>query len=108
MEYLNVCSYNCQNVKTSCNTTRELCKKNELILLQEHWLSSDDLNYLSNIDVNFGAFGMSAMDNESNILKGRPYGGTAIMWSKAIAPLCNIKNYDDERILGLTVKIDNI
>jgi len=40
---LRIVSFNCRSVKTSFTTVKELCDKNDLILLQEHWLMPDEI-----------------------------------------------------------------
>lgn len=42
------------------------------------------------------------MDNSAGILKGRPFGGLALMWRKSIQG-CSIVEYDDARMLGIHV-----
>jgi len=58
-----------------------LCEKYDFILLQEHWLSSAELNKLNFIHKDFTPFSVSAMDAKisNGILVGRPFGGTAIL-----------------------------
>ena len=44
------------------------------------------------------------IDDTSNILTGRPYGGVAILIRKLLRPVCEFEFYDDTRIIGLEVK----
>ena len=44
---------------------------------------------LSCVDTDFVAFGSSAVNRQSNLLTGRPYGGTAILCRRALA--ANVK-----------------
>lgn len=74
-----IATFNCRSVKASVNTVKQLCKENDIVLLQEHWLLPDELSYLSLIDPDFVAFGSSAVNVNETILMGRPYGGTAIL-----------------------------
>ena len=52
----------------------------DVIFLQEHWLTPDKLIKLKDFPGYF-AFGSSAMSHavESGVLRGRPYGGVAIL-----------------------------
>jgi exonuclease III len=52
----------------------------------------------------FDGFGVSAMDTESGILSGRPYGGIGLLWRKSISNACTVKRYDDPRLLVMTVE----
>ena len=51
-----------------------------IIMLQEHWLTSENLCKL-NVLPNYTVFGGSAMDKATfnAVLVGRPFGGVAIM-----------------------------
>ncbi|CAK1543595.1 unnamed protein product [Leptosia nina] len=48
----------------------------------ETWLLPHDLQYLNKIDEDFGCTGTSAVDTSAGILRGRPYGGVALLWRK--------------------------
>lgn len=63
----------------------DLCTKYDVLLLQEHWLSPNELDYLNNIHPDFLACGQSAMDISQGIIIGRPYGGTAILYRKSLS-----------------------
>ena len=57
-----------------------------IIMLQEHWLTSDNLFKL-HISANYTVFGGSAMDKATSnaVLVGRPFGGVAIMLRNDLA-----------------------
>ena len=79
---LNVCSFNYKNIKTSITELNDLCTNHDFILLQETWLSRPELPMLSQINNAFTGYGLSSMDEELQILLGRPFGGIAILWKK--------------------------
>jgi exonuclease III len=56
----------------------------DVIMNQEHWLTSENLHKLSDISDNYFMIGSSAMDNclASGPLFGRPFGGTAVLIKK--------------------------
>ena len=58
-----------------------LCEQNDFILLQEHWLTTNDLYKFDSVHKDFTHFSVSAMDSKvsSGILVGRPFGGTSIL-----------------------------
>jgi len=62
-----------------------LCKSHDIVCLQEHWLLPGDLSLLCNIHNDFYGFGYSAVDVSSDMLIGRPYGGTAILYRKNLS-----------------------
>jgi exonuclease III len=51
---------------------------------------------------------VSAMDTDAGIISGRPYGGIAILWRKSLGHLCKINDYNDSRLLGLSINIEGI
>ena len=62
---------------------RELClrHKPDIFLVQEHWLLQSNLYKFNQIFPDFYCYGSSAMDDsiKSGLLRGRPYGGVAIL-----------------------------
>lgn len=81
---ISIISFNCRSIKRSCNSVTDLCEKYDIIALQEHWLIPDDLGYLDKIHPDFSYHGVSAVDMSAGVLKGRPYGGTAILWRTSL------------------------
>ena len=47
------------------------------------------------------------MDSSAGILKGRPYGGLAILWRKNIGKFCKPITYDDDRYMGISITESN-
>ena len=82
---IRICTYNCRSVRNSQNDVYALCNTRDLVLLQEHWLLPHELTYLSSLHPDFYAIGCSAVNVTDNVLKGRPYGGTAILYNKKLA-----------------------
>ena len=101
---LRIMSYNCYGLKSSLVNLYELCEQFDIIFLQETLLFKHELPVLSNIHPEFEGMGISAIDDTSNILTGRPYGGVAILIRKLLRPVCEFKFYDDTRMIGLEVK----
>ena len=104
MNNIRVTSFNCKNYKTSVNEIYELCDNCDILVLQETWLLEVDLSLLSNIHTQFYAKGISSVNVESGILKGRPHGGIAILWKKCFANRCKIIDFQDDKLLGLEVQ----
>ncbi len=80
----------------------QLCDKYDIILLQELWLSNEDMPLLKTIHPEFDGLGISSMNSEIGIVSGRPYGGIGILWKKSISEACTIQRYDS-RLLGLNI-----
>ncbi|KAJ2938095.1 hypothetical protein O0L34_g17654 [Tuta absoluta] len=94
-------SFNCRSIKRSVDNIRSMCKIHQIIALQETWLFSHDLSFLNSIDDKFGAYGVSAMDTSAGIIKGRPYGGVAILWDKSVFTEVELIPCDNSRILAV-------
>ena len=77
-----------------------------MVFLQETWLTEQELHILSSIDDRFYAWGTSAMDTSSEVLRGRPYGGTAILWRKDLGG-CSVIDMEDCRLMCLEIFCDN-
>ena len=93
---LRLCTYNCRSLKNSLHDICTLCTTHDIVLLQEHWLLPGDLSMLNNVDNNFIGIGVSAVDTGTDILKGRPYGGTAILYRKSFASSFTVVDCCDE------------
>ena len=72
-----------------------------MLLLQETWLTSGNIDRLADINDNFMYHGVSGIDN-SKILCGRPYGGVAILWKKEYTNCVN-KVEICRRACGITI-----
>ena len=83
MHALTIGSFNCQgNGPDKVDYIRKLMSICDLLFIQEHWLFSDNVvNFASQIG-NVNIHGTSGMD-ESQLIRGRPYGGCAFLWRKA-------------------------
>ena len=104
-ETLRIASYSCRNVNTSVENIRQLCDNNDLIFLQETWLTDEDLTELMCMHVDFYADGVSSMTPDREILSGRPFSGLGIMWRKSLGSCITIEKYDDHRLMA--VHFDN-
>ena len=100
---LRLCSYNCRSVKNSLHDVAKLCIDNDILLFQEHWLLSADLPMLNNIHTDFLSYGLSAIDITKDILVGRPFGGTAILYKKSLAHNIDIIESRESRITGIKI-----
>ena len=65
-----------------------------------------DIGLPSTIHPGFKAYATSAVDVETAVLRGRPYGGLAIMWRSHLDRHVKVINYDDPRILGLQLEFN--
>ena len=103
---LRICSFNCRSVKNCLPVISNLCDKHDIVLLQEHWLLPNELNLLNLINKDFVSYGQSAVDISVDILVGRPYGGTAILFRKNLSDKISKFDTSDSRITGLILNLD--
>ena len=103
MNRFRLASFNCRSVKSSLDEVRDLCDKNDIVCLQEHWLLPNELNVLSAIHPEFLATGLSAVDISKDLLVGRPYGGTAILYRQSLHKSINVVTTNDCRITGILI-----
>ena len=98
-ENLVTISYNLHGYNQGCPGIRKLILKlrPDIFMLQEHWLSPDNLSKLDNISDCYFVFGSSAMLDcvSSGPLVGRPFGGTAFLVNKKhVSATSNIESSD--------------
>ena len=99
---LRICSFNCHSLKSSLHEVSVICENNDLVFLQETWLAKFELPMLNSIHQSFLGLGTTAFDSSSALLLGRPYGGVAILWRKALQPAIKVKIVD-ERIMHVDI-----
>ena len=97
---LNLCTFNCKNVKTSVPEIIDLCNSHDFVFLQETWMSRAQVPTLSKLNNEFVGYGLSSIKDEEQIYTGRPFGGIAVLWRKTLNKYCSIITYDCDRILG--------
>lgn len=80
-------SYNLHGLNQGLPYLTELLLNNDIICIQEHWLSSEDISKLRTLNDKFIVFGSSAMDKAlgQGILRGRQFGGVAIFLADWLA-----------------------
>ena len=81
-------------IKSSIHDVQALCSLYDLIFIQESWLFQYELPILSRIDSEFEGLGLSAKDDTTNIVQGRPYGGMAILIRKKYRSMAQFHTYN--------------
>ena len=70
-------------------------------IIQESWLFQLELPLISKNHCEFEGFGISAIDDSTGIVRGRPYGGMAIRIRKQYRSMAQFYTYDCSRLLGV-------
>ena len=85
---ISVSSFNCKNTCSSGNDITELCKRSDIIMLQEMWLMEFELPMLNNLHKYFYAKGLSAMSVYDDM-----HVDLAIKWRKDLPQIFSIVEY---------------
>ncbi|XP_022832297.1 uncharacterized protein LOC111360568 [Spodoptera litura] len=96
-------TFNCKNVKRSCDDVRNLCRSCDVVCLQETWLMPHDVPYIGTIDSGFGYTATSAVDTSAGILRGRPHGGTALLWRQSLFRQVTVIQCNNPRICAIKI-----
>ena len=105
---ISLISYNCEHADdVRLPMLQELFDKCDFLLIQEHGLFKSQFDFFDKLSDNgVGRHGTSAMD-EREIIRGRPYGGVAIVWhSNLQCKVTPIQN-DSKRFCALHVNINS-
>ena len=93
-------TFNCYCLKSSVPIINNLCTNNDIVFLQETWLTDDELVILKQIHPDFTGYGVFSMDISQDIQSGRPHGGLGILFRTNLAKNCKEIKYTDSRLLG--------
>ena len=91
---MKIVTFNCHGFKSVYDILL-LCEQFDVIILQELWLSSEDISLLRSIHKAFEAYAVSAMNDQLGIQVGRP--------RKSISHACTICDLQDNRLLGIDI-----
>ena len=85
----NIVSLNCEGMRRNVDYINSLlCSKScDYLCLSETWLLHDNLGELGNIHDQYMYTGTLGADSNSRILRGRPSGGTAILFKKSLSKI---------------------
>ena len=100
---LNITSFNCHSIRNNLHVVLELMKNHDIILLQELMLREDDIDFYSNINLNFNFIADVKDSIVSGIINGRPARGVSIMWSGWLSKYIETAKVND-RIISITIK----
>jgi len=103
---LSICTFNCRSFKTCLPVIHGLCEQHDIVFLQEHWLLPNELGLLNNVHDKFQFYGLSAADISMDIVVGRPFGGTAVLYQKSLAHQICVIASDKSRITGIQLNTD--
>ena len=103
---LHITSYNCKGLGSGrIPYINMLLKNHDIVLIQEHWLFDGEFQAFKNKLGNVGMHAVSGMD-PTMPLRGRPYGGCAIIWRNSMQ--CQITHLRSlgRRACGIILEIN--
>lgn len=84
MCHISITTYKCRGYNVFKQPyVNSLLLRSDILYLQEHWLSEGQLPLLNNINCDFLCVSVCGFSND-NVLRGRPYGGCAILFRKSL------------------------
>ena len=84
MEKLSITTFNCKGWKPrNFPYLQKIFQSCTFLLIQEHWLFECEFQKLTNILPNSAYHALSSM-RDDQLIRGRPYGGTAILYRENI------------------------
>ena len=82
-------------------------KQYDFVYLQETWLFPWDLAVSSTLGTDVNSFSLSSINVTNGIKAGRPYGGIAFIWHRYFGCDIQVKRYESDMILGLSVMMNS-
>ena len=97
-DVLRIMSYNCRglNAVKSQYVNSLLCSC-DLLFVQEHWLCDEQISSLGLINSDFLSCGVCGFASQE-VLRGRPFGGSAIFWRKDLHAEFRVLNTGSRRV----------
>ena len=93
MTDLSIISYNLHGFNSGRSLLADLCMTSDIIYVQEHWLIPNKLNLIETFNSDFNVTAKSTMETNvlNEVITGRPFGDTAILWRRDLTN--NVTNY---------------
>ena len=103
---LRIISFNCKNIKTCGPVLHKLFIKNDIILIQEHWLFQAQIHLIGELhsQINYAAKGVDINDPLLPISMPRGYRGVAVIWKNEIDHLVRPIQDGSEKIQAVEIQ----
>ena len=105
---LRVASLNCEGFRRSEDYIRDYLNESQcdILFLQETWLLNSNLDMLVRCHNQYLTHGKSGVDQNAEILYGRPSGGVAIVYKKTFGKLVKPINCNNRRVCCAMLSLD--
>ena len=107
VDTLNITSYNCRGAMNNAKYIQYLMGESDVLCLQEHLLSENNISFLSTMDQSYKCFARySSYVNQRGSLISK--GGVAILWKSDINCVVNkLENVGNDRIIVIQISQPN-
>lgn len=107
VQSISITSFNCRGFKfRNFNFLKKLFAECSILLLQEHWLYSFEFKEFSKLFGDCGFHAESSM-RDDEMLRGRCYGGTAVIWDKSLGISVIPINTSSPRLCAVKCEMGN-
>ncbi|CAK1594455.1 unnamed protein product [Parnassius mnemosyne] len=100
-----VVSFHCKKVIRSLDCVRRICRTADVVALQETWLLPHDISFLGSLDDDFAYTSVSAVDTPAGLLRGRLYGGVALLWRKNLLTSVSVIARSSVRLAAIKIVV---
>ena len=104
IESLRVVTFKCHGLRNSMGDVSRLCELYDVLLLQETWLSKQDLIRLGLINKDFMYHASSPVDLSTGPIIGRPFGGVATLYRKLLSNVVECLTSENDRIVPIVIR----
>ena len=83
---------------------KKIAHENDFLFVQEHWLFNQQVGMLEQKIPDCHVYLVSGMIDQS-LLRGRPYGGCAIIWKKNLDCSCTPITFNSKRVCAMLLEM---
>ena len=108
LNHLKICTWNSRGLAAAVPFLRALCKQNDVVCINEHWLHQNRLSKLGDIAEDIDYFGRASRHAPSdNYGCHKGQGGVAILWKKKFKSITPMRQLNHDRICAVRLQCDN-
>jgi exonuclease III len=103
---MRIITYNCCGLNLQQRPTLQkiLTANNDIICLQETWLTKQDLGLLNTLHKNYHGTGKSTTDSSDGPILGHPPGGVAILWREKLDAHVEVLDLQHDWLCGISIR----
>ena len=105
---MKLASYNCNGFSSNSQYASKLLSQVDVLLLQEHWLYTENLSLLLDLDDYCNFHAVCGMNDSQEVIRGRPYGGVAIIWKNQFDKYIEIIPSESKRVCAILIELEQV